>query len=790
MEFFGLIIIMLALVPWVFGVVSIVKKVAGQKDAPKTNSNSFDSAIFFLKQKSRTESDVERAKACQIATQYLEQADSLGATTVGIPALAQASETMPVAKTTASDQFKTLENINVLMYIGSFMVVVAAGIFIGVNYSTLTGSFKTIFLACFAMLFYLLGLGLYLKSVKLKPAGLTFATIGLIILPLVGLTYFRFIGPAENGPMIWFVTSIVVAIFYVISWLVLKKTFLAYFVTFVSLSLFESFISLFSTPVYYFAWGMTLVSIILLLISKNSSEENTKPFYFSANVILPIAMILSIYNLSFSVWQLGVNILLGALFYFSASFLSNETSQKESYFAISASLLPFGLYLILSGQNLSGGVILIVLAGLSLIYVVLHELLINTWQDKRASSLLMIGGLVSLLGSMLVLDNNTYLLCSLVFTVLVNLYSVFREKKILSQVLGFIALMFIPNVIGTFINPAYSSNIIGFIYLLVSIVTIWARIKLPAWSEKLLTSSIMCYVIALFVTFIVALSAYEAISTALILFLMTVIGVFLVILEKKDFILGFSVVLSYLTVGFVCSHFNIWGEMSSVIIFALFGFLIYLLNFLFIGTIKKILVYGGLVGVYASVLLGLNLESQLTSIIMLGFGGVLSLIESKIHENEVAKYFSSAVMVIALQWLFNFLKITEVQFYAGIWALYFGVLAYLRNLKQDLFGRKILTIIALIALNIPLFIQSFGDNGVVYGLVLGIESLILLFVGIAIKDKLVLYWAIVALIIDVLYQAGTYLFDMPKWIIVGAVGIAFLVLGTILLSSRTHEEGE
>src|SRR6185369_3362448 len=47
------------------------------------------------------------------------------------------------------DLTASLDNINLLLYLGAFLIVVSAGIFVGYNFSVLSGTFKTIFLALF-----------------------------------------------------------------------------------------------------------------------------------------------------------------------------------------------------------------------------------------------------------------------------------------------------------------------------------------------------------------------------------------------------------------------------------------------------------------------------------------------------------------------------------------------------------------------------------------------------------------------------------------------------------------
>jgi hypothetical protein len=119
------------------------------------------------------------------------------------------------------------------------------------------------------------------------------------------------------------------------------------------------------------------------------------------------------------------------------------------------------------------------------------------------------------------------------------------------------------------------------------------------------------------------------------------------------------------------------------------------------------------------------------------------------------------------------------------------VLSYLRHKDGDKNGGDATAVLGLSFLTIPTLCQSFlTDNKLIYALVLGLESIALILVGIGINYKLILRWGIVFIIVDILYQTRDHILAIPKWMIIGIVGIIILAGATYLLSKRSKEEEE
>ncbi|MEI6519778.1 MAG: hypothetical protein WCO98_07025 [bacterium] len=793
---------------------------------------------------------------------------------------------VPNKKESAADRFKSLQNINILLYLGAFMIVVSAGIFVGFNYQSLTGNFKTIFLTIFALIFYLTGLALYLKSTNIKEAGLTFLTIGLILFPLVGLAYYKFVSHG-GGNNIWFITSIVTAFFYALSLKLVKNSYLSYFITFVSLSLFESFISLFDVPIYYFAWGMALSSIIFILVSKANLKDPafTSSFKMSANYFLPISLIMSLFTIKDGLTGVGVNLLLAGTFYLISNFLTLEKLQKELLFTFTFILFPVGILLILQDKDFSSLSIALVFGVVALLYLIGYEKLKNRLEDKRPMILLTLSSLTPVFMCLLFKINDTGMILTACYAMLINAYCYYRARLPYNMVLSFIAMLFLPKIVLLHLNKD-SAELFSLIYLLLSIAIFRFKIFASKLGRNEEIISLVAYIIPVIISAGVVLDSHNFLLAALlfmgnaafiywlsyvedkniceffagVLFYIAIAkfsvylelqdinvmwahfiaglflyalsrlpgrkskafaylgmvgplisvfdvvfshygagGIYLMLanlafayslsyLEDKNLFECITVILLYLT-GMEFCHFKDFSTINVIWFLIIEGAVLFLWGIL-PGRRSKIFSYGGMIGPFIGALYGIS-EHSLVPVFALSVAGAMCLKMSYDENNTIAKYFSYGIFVIALNWLLSYNDIKEMQYYTTSWAVFFGILSYLRHRSGDKGGGDATAILGLAFLTIPTFYQSiFYESKLIYALALGLESIALILVAIGINYKLILRWSITFLIINILYQCRIQILAIPKWLIIGIVGIMILVGATYLLSKRTKEAVE
>ncbi len=691
----------------------------------------------------------------------------------------------PTPSFSLNDAFKSLDNINIMLYLGAFLIVVSAGIFIGYNFGVLSGVTKTLVLAAFAAVFYGTGLMFYLKSPRLKPAGTTFTAIGLVLAPLVGLAAYNFIFKGGSGQAVWFVTSLAVFALYGVSVKIVRQTYIAYLMAFVSLSLFESTINLFNVPLYYLGWGMALMSLALLLIGKRRGAwaEIDKSFEICANIFLPLSIVLS-YSLvqANGFRQLGIELLISSLFYLVASSMVQRADEQTTFFGLSLSLFPIGLTLAI-GSILSHTALAYLIVAIGAVYVGMCEV-INREGLKR-ELLMTIGGVLALLAGSLVTYSELNLAIVAALALGINAVSLIRHRQTTNLFLSIIAGLALPYLVVA--NIWHLPNFwLAISYFLVGLILVAVRISLKTWEQQAGQIAILGYVLAFVMAmgWAIASSSWTIAATGLAL---AAVAYWLSLVENQPSIVIASAGLIYTGTTALVYSGHFYNPDLYVYLFMGVGVGLYALGSLGNDARSRLYRFMGIIGPYVGAGVRGSFDLQNASpILSLFVAGGLTMVEATVQKLVIAQEIGAAVIVTAFEWLLGFAGVRQEQVFTHIWALYFAVLAYRYRHHYPFETKDWLTAIALSILTIPLMQQSLAPLGQYYGLLLTFESLGIILVGMALKYKLVLYWGIATLVAEVLYQLKDVLFALPKYVISAALGLALLGAAIYFLSSR-HE---
>lgn len=119
---------------------------------------------------------------------------------------------------------RDLQNINLALYVASFLLVAAAALFIG---TALPESVKFVGTWLITAAFYGGGLWLYGQVAKLRPAAVAFAGTGLALLPFTGIAMYNFVLP--DAALCWLVTSLIGVAAFVYATIRLQSQVVAYF---------------------------------------------------------------------------------------------------------------------------------------------------------------------------------------------------------------------------------------------------------------------------------------------------------------------------------------------------------------------------------------------------------------------------------------------------------------------------------------------------------------------------------------------------------------------------------
>lgn len=104
----------------------------------------------------------------------------------------------------AEKERRTLQNLNAMLYVGSFLIVAAAALLVTL---TMPAAIKMVGIIAITIAFYTAGIVLHTTSERLRPAAIAFVGTGLAILPFVGLALHSLSGMSEQ--VAWLAISIV-----------------------------------------------------------------------------------------------------------------------------------------------------------------------------------------------------------------------------------------------------------------------------------------------------------------------------------------------------------------------------------------------------------------------------------------------------------------------------------------------------------------------------------------------------------------------------------------------------
>lgn len=688
---------------------------------------------------------------------------------------------------------ESLENINILLYLGAFLVVVSAGIFVGFNYQLLSNNTKVFFIFAFAMIFYFCGLGLYRLTVKLTPAGLTFNTIGMIIFPLVGIAYWRFITEGQNGKEIWFVTSILTLIMYIISLLVIKKSFVAYFLTFTALSLFESSISMFSFPIYYLFWGMAVFSLISNYLSRRV-KDNYGIMYsldYTSQFVLPIALLCSLGAIfSNGLQQAGINLLIGFVFYLLFAFMESKESIKKISFALAVGLAYIGSAFIAYDSTKDIAIVgwtIFTCSAIASLFILLTTKYLK--KDYQADALIAYSSVGSLLAALFVYETSKLILLIVGLALIINLVNYTIKKNSSSFTFTALSLMLLPAVYFGLVSEKASDNyMLVMSYVLIGVLA--QTIKAGFNTLKVEYKDIL--IVTLTVSFIVAISVALAGENKTTLFatlaFISFYGYLLSFMEYKDVYTSVATGFLFFTILAFSRLANMTASNLTLLITGI-GLVIYCLNYCYRDNRKFIFQMSSITFLIISTIYGFfALELNLVAILSFFILGAVLYYFGHESQEKYLRYAAGAILIGATETLMGYWKIEELHYYMLLWSFYFGGLGYIQFTEEKKTNCDYLVVIALAFQTLPLFFQAHGPKEHFYGLILGIESIIILLTGMIMKYNLVKYWGSATLVIVVLYQLKDELLALPKWLIIGVIGLLFLFGAMYMLYRRQDHE--
>lgn len=411
---------------------------------------------------------------------------------------------------------KQLDNALLLLYLGAFLFVASAGLFVA--FGGFSGELRAFIVAIVSGLFYLGGLHLHKHNARLKEAGVSFAAIGMAIAPLVGLSIYSYVFDQTYGPAVWFATSIAVFVLYAHAMYNLRSNFVGYLLIFSFVSMLQSTLSIIDAPVYYFIWMMIIAGLILQLISryvpKIGMHELSTPAYTSSQLIVPVSVFVSFISIGSQGYaQLAVSLLFASAYY-GLEALAEEVEDSRISLIQTSHIL--GLSALAVGsfafrEDVSDVAIGLLIA--SLIHIILF---ISTKNNSSALLAVVTNSLIAAMGMVFfALGTSTVLLLSLAVTVLLGWVASIKLGRAEGIVLSTIAVGCIPIVIGLrIISPALDTSSLALLTLAAPLLLAGARWWLlqRQKTELLDVMAIPFVIVTLFSVFPAALTTVSIVS--------------------------------------------------------------------------------------------------------------------------------------------------------------------------------------------------------------------------------------------------------------------------------------
>lgn len=670
-----------------------------------------------------------------------------------------------------------MQNINITLYIASFLLVAAAALFIGTN---LPESVRFIGVWFITIAFYAVGLILYDTVEKLKPAAVAFVGTGLALLPFTGIAMYSFI--LKNDPAVcWSVTSLIGLIAFIFAAMRLKNQVIAYLAIAFGVSLSASSVAILHVGfMWYFvaliAFG-SLMTFIAMIKSSWVPVCFSKPIQESNNWIVPLTIIASLFAFTeMSLSDYWIISLLCAIYYSAVAASSVKGRDLALFLARLLASLTVALivYDITDSWTLLG----IAISAIGVVQVIISAIFVPKRVIGDNNEIwLWIGFILQLFAPLLVfIDQELYWASIIIVQLMVLLLAGFGLSYILRRTIvssfGTIALAILPIIWGlNIVSPALDMKWLALIFVVFGAISLIFRsllghIQLHPIVHKFFVANIGLFVLeALIFTINVStdwkLGIWMSASILLYWFVYLERQPWLVILANVSFVASSLWLVKLLDVEIEWMPLVI-----SWIAFATF----YLAYWIFEELSKKTygiyfwwsaVAIGGFVNLF-------SLASTNESLVNVAGLGTLAIslvvvIEGWITRNYLF-YIATAILAnIGIQRILS-IAVPDINIlvYTHWWAAVFAGLSYLYYLVGKKKDAKPLLYIALVIMSFftgMAALGAFGISEIPYQTIFLVEHILLLIVGLILSRRLFAIWGAVGAILSVLWtmKDQTYL---------------------------------
>lgn len=294
-------------------------------------------------------------------------------------------------------------SINLLLYLGAFLIVAAVSLFISFQWASFSGVGKFGVVVLFTLAWFLAG-HIAFRSDRVRNAGVSFLAISALLIPFNGLAWQQFIvgGFTTSFGLTWLGTSIVAIGMYVYLTILIKHRAFHYFAQLSVLSTALAFVNLNQAPIEYYVLASICTALVLLItqiwfrthISASLAQDTQQ----TSLVILLVAnlgglLLLPTTNIPFFSAAITLVLVLNSIYFWLLYSLDRKDYLLVISQVITVAVIGHGLKVL----NLNNSGTLYAMAAANFLQQIgLNRLLANRRQDFRIAKIVS----VSLTGSL------------------------------------------------------------------------------------------------------------------------------------------------------------------------------------------------------------------------------------------------------------------------------------------------------------------------------------------------------------------------------------------------------
>ncbi len=702
---------------------------------------------------------------------------------------AQLSQPAQTADPKAKEK-RDIAGVNTTLYVASFLLVAAAALFIG---TSLPEMVKFLGTWAVTVAFYVVGLALHARSVKLRPAAVAFAGTGLALLPFTGVAMYSFVLP--DAAMCWFVTSLIGVAAFVLATVRLQSQVVAYFALAFMVSLTTSAPAVLQLGLmWYFVFLLgfgSVVTVAAALLPNYLPEYFRRPVALGGQWIVPLTLVASL--LSARQLTLGDYEIIAGLttVYYLAVALSNR-GEARALSLLFARILATVTILIISydysaSWTIFSGtltVVAVLQAMLSVILLPKHKM-----GDVNNEVWLWLGMALQVLAPVFAVGSAAAgdLLGAQLFALLAtSLCAAFVLRR--AALLGFAiySLALLPMVYGFMVlQPSLEASLVAGAYIGMALVAIGLTVRragvlVPHPSLKF--PLVIAYMLFTFEA--LALSAIVDLPWRIFLWLVASAILYgAAYIEKVPLLMVLPNILFLVVVGWITEQMGVasqWQVLATAWMAAGAFYGAYWLAKQYATRtlysqvmLWSVIVVAGFAGLIMAFVgdVDVVVAAGLTNLVAMGLLAREGWVKGRLLYVDVAAVFATmvlqrmtAVALPGLDWIV----------YTQWWAALFALLAYLYYVQGARVSAKVRLIIGLVFLTLPTGVAALGagDSDIPYRLIFLLEHAGLVAVGLFESKKLVSIWGAVGVVLAVLWLLSGYTYLLLAATALGLIGFA------------------